>query len=153
MIEDRQSKMVRENIKLYNTKKQIEENARPAYITEYFSNRLFKKEYVPNDMSEEETAWGIIIRAKVKDTKKGEIIDKYIFKIFKPVKGNQTGMLCASFKGDEQNDIIDRLVAASAATGDENKDIKKKTKQQLCEHIARLLLNKNKLVLYPLYKP
>ena len=153
MIEDRQSKMVRENIKLYNTKKQMEENARPAYITEYFSNRLFKKEYVPNDMSEEETAWGIIIRAKVKDVKKGETIDKYIFKIFKPVKGNQTGMECVSFKREEQDNIIGKLVAASAAVGDENKDIKKKTKQQLCEHIARLLLNKNKLVLYPLYKP
>jgi len=148
MIEERQSKMVRENIKLYNAKKQMEENARPAYITEYFSNRVFKKEYVPNDMSEEETAWGIIIRAKVKDVKKGETIDKYIFKIFKPVAGNQTGMLCSSFKRDEQDNIVERLGAASAA-----KDIAKKNKHKICDHIAKLLLDKNKLVLYPLYKP
>ena len=145
MIEDRQSKMVRENIRLYNAKKQIEENARPAYITEYFSNRLFKREYVPNDMSEEETAWGIIIRDKAKNVKNGELIDKYIFKIFKPVAGNQTGMLCNSFKREEQDNILERLGAAGA--------IKGKTKHLLCEYIATLLLNKNKLVLYPLYKP
>jgi len=146
MIEDRQSKMVRENIKLYNTKKQIEENARPAYITEYFRNRLFKKEYIPNDMSEEETAWGIIIRAKVKDAKKGETIDKYIFKIFKPVKGNQTGMLCSSFKRDEQDNIIGSLAKGSTVHTKNNKN-------KICDHIAKLLLDKNKLVLYPLYKP
>ena len=146
MIEDRQSKMVRENIKLYNAKKQMEENARPAYITEYFSNRLFKKEYVPHDMSEEETAWGIIIRDKTKNVKKGELIDKYIFKIFKPVAGNQTGMLCTSFKREEQDHIIEKLANAGA-------NIKGKTKHLLCDHIATLLLNKNKLVLYPLYKP
>jgi hypothetical protein len=151
MIEERQSKMVRENIKLYNAKKQMEENARPAYIAEYFSNRVFKKEYVPNDMSEEETAWGIIIRAKVKDVKKGETIDKYIFKIFKPVAGNQTGMLCSSFKRDEQDNIVERLGAAGAASA--AKDIAKKNKHKICDHIAKLLLDKNKLVLYPLYKP
>jgi hypothetical protein len=151
IIEERQSKMVRENIKLYNAKKQMEENARPAYITEYFSNRVFKKEYVPNDMSEEETAWGIIIRAKVKDVKKGETIDKYIFKIFKPVAGNQTGMLCSSFKRDEQDNIVERLGVAGAASA--AKDIAKKNKHKICDHIAKLLLDKNKLVLYPLYKP
>lgn len=158
MIEDRQSKMVRENIKLYNTKTQMEENARPRYITEYFSNRLFKKEYVPHDMSDEETAWGIIIRDKPKKGTYDNTKDKYMFKIFKPVKGNQTGMVCTSFKGDEQNDIIDRLVAADAAdaasgSGAGYKDIKKKTKPILCEYIANLLLKQNKLVLYPLYKP
>jgi len=147
MIEERQSKMVRENIKLYNAKKQIEENARPAYITEYFSNRLFKKEYVPNDMSDEETAWGIIIRDKKdKKDKNGETNDKYIFKIFKPVKGNQTGMLCNSFKKDDYDNIIERLGAVATAATKNNKD-------KICEHIAKLLLDKNKLVLYPLYKP
>ena len=150
MIEERQSKMVRENIKLYNAKKQIEENARPAYITEYFSNRLFKKEYVPNDMSDEETAWGIIIRDKKdKKDKNGETNDKYIFKIFKPVKGNQTGMLCNSFKKEDYDNIVERLGAAAAAA----KDIAKINKIKICEHIAKLLLDKNKLVLYPLYKP
>jgi hypothetical protein len=146
MIEERQSKMVRENIKLYNAKKQMEENARPAYIAEYFSNRLFKKEYVPNDMSEEETAWGIIIRTKAKDVKKGEIIDKYIFKIFKPVAGNQTGMLCDSFKKEDYDNIVERL-------GVKATDIAKINKHKICEYIAKLLLDKNKLVLYPLYKP
>ena len=156
MIEERQSKMVRENIKLYNAKKQIEENARPAYITEYFSNRLFKKEYVPNDMSEEETAWGIIIRDKKdKKDKNGETNDKYIFKIFKPVKGNQTGMLCNSFKKEDYDNIIERLGAAKAAAAKAAaaKDIAKINKIKICEHIAKLLLDKNKLVLYPLYKP
>jgi hypothetical protein len=151
MIEDRQSKMVRENIKLYNTKTQMEENARPRYITEYFSNRLFKKEYVPHDMSDEETAWGIIIRDKPKKGTYDNTKDNYVFKIFKPVKGNQTGMVCTSFKGEEQNDIIERLVATEGAAG--YKDIKKKTKPLLCEYIANLLLKQNKLVLYPLYKP
>jgi hypothetical protein len=154
MIEEIQSKMVRENIKLYNTKKQMEENARPAYITEYFSNRLFKKEYVPNDMSDEETAWGIIIRDKNdKKDKKGETIDKYIFKIFKPVKGNQTGMLCNSFKKEDYDNIVERLGAAAKAANAANAANAKINKHKICEHIAKLLLDKNKLVLYPLYKP
>jgi hypothetical protein len=146
MIDDRQVKMIRENIKLYNAIKQMEENARPAYITEYFSNRIFKKVYIPHDMSEEETVWGIIIRAKVKD--KGETVDRYIFKVFKPVKGNLTGMECTSYKHEDYTLILNQLT-----TGVAGEDNKMKNKKVLCSHIANILLNKNKLVLYPLYKP
>jgi hypothetical protein len=151
MIEDKQSKMIRENIKLYNAKKQLEENARPAYITEYFSNRIFKRVYIPHDMSEEDTAWGIIIRSKVKG--KGETVDKYIFKVFKPVKGNLTGMECTSYNRKDQDNIISVLIASVAGVAGEDNNIKKKNKHLLCEDIAKLLLIKNKLVLYPLYKP
>ena len=136
MIDETQVKSIRDNIKLYNTTTKKEQNVRPTskYITEYFSNRINNKVYIPQLMEKEKTAWGIIARFK----------NKYILKIFTTGDGKKTGRVCESYTDEDHKLIINQLAGA---------DVKMKNKKLLCSHIGDLLLGKNKLVLFPLYKP
>lgn len=137
MIDDQQIKKIKESIKLYNTTTLSEQNIRPnsKYITEYFSNRINNKQYVPPDMTNEKTPWGIIVRVK----------NKYILKIFTTGDGKKTGRVCDTYTEEDHNMMISQLIPGEK--------VKMKNKKVLCSHIANILLRKNKLILFPLYKP
>jgi hypothetical protein len=138
MIDEMQVKKIRESIKLYNATTQSEQNVKPtsSYMTEYFSNRVYNKQYIPNDMTNEKTPWGIIVRSK----------NKYILKLFTTGDGKKTGRVCDTYTEEEHNTMLRQLIPDS-------EKIKMKNKKILCSHIANILLLKNKLILYPLYKP
>jgi DUF2075 family protein len=140
MIDETQMKSIRDNIKLYNTTTQKEQNVRPTskYITEYFSNRINNNVYVPQLMEKEKTPWGIIARSK----------NNYILKIFTTGDGKKTGRVCDTYNDEDHQTMINQLVASDAGV-----DVKMKNKKLLCNYIGDLLLRKNKLVLFPLYKP
>ena len=138
-IDEMQVIKLKKSIKLYNTTTNNEQNVGPAsvYIKEYFSNRINNNTYVPHDMTNEKTAWGIIVRSK----------NKYILKLFSPGDGKKTGRVCDTYTEEDHNTFISQLMPNAAGA------IKMKNKRLICSHIANLLLNKKKLVLYPLYKP
>ena len=138
MIDEMQGKKIRESIKLYNTTTQTEQNVKPnsPYMKEYFSNRVYNKQYIPNDMATEKTPWGIIVRSK----------NKYILKLFTTGDGKKTGRVCDTYTEEEHNTMIRQLIP-------DGENIKMKNKKLLCSHIANILLLKNKLILFPLYKP
>jgi hypothetical protein len=138
MIDEMQVKKIRESIKLYNTTTQSEQNVKPtsSYMTEYFSNRVYNKQYIPNDMTNEKTPWGIIVRSK----------NKYILKLFTTGDGKKTGRVCDTYTEEEHNTMLRQLIP-------DGENIKMKNKKILCSHIANILLLKNKLILFPLYKP
>ena len=138
-IDEIQVIKLKKNIKLFNTTTNNEQNVGPAsvYIKEFFSNRINNNIYIPNDMTNEKTAWGIIVRAK----------NKYILKLFSPGDGKKTGRVCDTYTDEDHNTFLSQLLQVS------NANIKMKNKRLLCSYIANLLLNKNKLILYPLYKP
>ena len=137
MIDDQQIKKIKESIKLYNTTTLSEQNIRPTskYMTEYFSNRINNKQYVPHDMTNEKTPWGIIVRVK----------NKYILKLFTTGDGKKTGRVCDTYTEEDHNMMISQLIPGEK--------VKMKNKKVLCSHIANILLRKNKLILFPLYKP
>ena len=112
------------------------------YIKEFFNNRIEDK-YIP-DMTTEQTAWGIIVRTKNKSKSNDKY--RYIFKLFSIGEGNKTGRVCETFTDKDHNEILNQLLP-----NEKMKDMK--NKKILCSYIANLLLNKNKLILYPLYKP
>jgi hypothetical protein len=138
-IDEMQIIKLKKNIKLFNTTTNNEQNVGPAsvYIKEFFSNRINNNTYVPQDMTNEKTAWGIIVRSK----------NKYILKLFSPGDGKKTGRVCDTYTEEDHNLFISQLMQNTGAI------VKMKNKRLICSHIANLLLNKKKLVLYPLYKP
>jgi hypothetical protein len=138
MIDEKQVKKIRESIKLFNTTTQKEENVKPIskYMTEFFNSRIYTNVYIPCDMTKEKTSWGIILRSK----------NKYILKIFTTGSGKKTGRVCETYTDEDHNVIINQLIIG-------DNDVKMKNKKVLCSHIANILLDKNKLILYPLYKP
>jgi hypothetical protein len=140
-IDEIQKTRIRKNIKLFNTTTNAEQNVGPASksIKEYFSNRINNNVYIPQDMTDEKTAWGIIVRSK----------NKYILKLFSTGDGKKTGRVCETFNEEEHNVFIEQLMPTNAAA----KKVKMKNKKILCSYIANILLNKNKLVLFPMYKP
>ena len=141
-IDELQVIKLKKNIKLYNTTTNNEQNVGPAsvYIKEYFNNRINNNSYIPQDMTNEKTAWGIIVRSK----------NKYILKLFSPGDGKKTGRVCDTYTEEDHKTFISQLMPnAAGAAG----VVKMKNKRLICNHIANLLLNKKKLILYPLYKP
>lgn len=137
MLDEMQIKKIKESIKLYNTSTQSEQNIRPGsiYMTEYFRNRINNKNYVPHDMTNEKTPWGIIVRSK----------NKYILKLFTTGDGKKTGRVCETYTEEDHNTMISQLIPGEK--------VKMKNKKVLCSYIANILLRKNKLILFPLYKP
>ena len=140
-IDEIQKTRIRKNIKLYNTTTNTEQNVGPASksIREYFSNRVNNNVYIPQDMTDEKTAWGIIVRSK----------NKYILKLFSTGDGKKTGRVCETYTEEDHDAFINQLIPTNAAA----KKVKMKNKKILCSYIANILLNKNKLVLFPMYKP
>ena len=140
-IDEIQKTRIRKNIKLYNTTTNTEQNVGPASksIREYFSNRVNNNVYIPQDMTDEKTAWGIIVRSK----------NKYILKLFTTGDGKKTGRVCETYTEEDHDTFINQLIPTNAAA----KKVKMKNKKILCSYIANILLNKNKLVLFPMYKP
>jgi hypothetical protein len=114
-----------------------EQNPRPQYIKEYYSNRINNNVYIPYDMTNEKTGWGIIVRAK----------NKYVLKLFTTGKGKKTGRVCSFYKDEERTIFLKELNMPKPPKA----NIKNRT--LLCSYIANILLSKNKLVIYPLYKP
>jgi len=139
-IDELQKIKIRKNIRLFNTKTNNEQNVGPTstYIRDYFNNRVNNNNYIPQDMTDEKTAWGIIVRSK----------NKYIFKLFSTGNGKKTGHVCDTYTDDDHTVFINQLVSSKAAG-----NVKMKNKKLLCSYIAKLLLDKNKLILFPLYKP
>ena len=136
-IDEMQKINIKKNIKLYNMNIKNEQNPRPQYIKEYFSNRINNNVYIPPDMTKEKTGWGIIVRAK----------DKYILKLFSTGDGKKTGRVCDTFKDEDQTVFLKELNTPKPPKANI------KNKKLLCSYIANILLNKNKLIIYPLYKP
>ena len=100
---------------------------------------------LPTDMSLEEMPWGFLEPFKNKDT----FINK--LKIFStdPVigKGKKTGRVCETYYDTDHNKFLNQI---NKTNGD---NYKFKNKKIYCNHIANKLLEKNKLLLLPLYKP
>jgi hypothetical protein len=143
-VYDNEINKMKRNIILYNMTTDNMQNITHSqkYIKEFFSNRINIK-YIP-DMTNENTAWGIIVRIKNKAETNNKY--KYIFKLFTIGDGNKTGRDCETLFKKDHNEILNQLTS--------NTKIKEmKNKNLLCNYIANLLLNKNKLILYPLYKP
>ena len=136
-IDEMQKINIKKNIKLYNMNIKNEQNPRPQYIKEYYSNRINNNVYIPYDMTNEKTGWGIIERSK----------NKYVLKLFTTGKGKKTGRVCNSYKDEEHTVFLKELNMPKPPKA----DIKNRT--LLCSYIANILLSKNKLVIYPLYKP
>ena len=134
-IDELQKIKIRKNIKLYNTTTNNEQNIGPTsiYIREYFNSHVNNNIYIPQDMTNEKTAWGIIVRFK----------DTYIFKLFSTGKGKKTGRKCVTLEIPELTTFLKELDTPKPRI----------KKELLCNYIAKLLLNKNKLILFPLYKP
>jgi hypothetical protein len=62
----------------------------------------------------------------------------------------KTGRVCDTYTEEDHKTFISKLMPnAAGAAG----VVKMKNKRLICNHIANLLLNKKKLILYPLYKP
>ena len=95
-------------------------------------------------MTTEKKSWGIIVRTKNKAKSNNKY--KYIFKLFSIGDGNKTGRVCETYTDKEHNEILNQLIPDTKIKEMKNKNI-------LCSYIANLLLNENKLILYPLYKP
>jgi len=142
-IDNKQIISIKKNIKLFNMKTNNEQNVGPSsiYIKEFFSNRINNNNYIPSDMTNEKTAWGIIVRSK----------NKYILKLFTTGDGKKTGRVCETFTYEDHTLFINQLTAEK--TTNVAKTIKMKNNKLLCNYIANLLISKNKLILYPLYKP
>jgi hypothetical protein len=68
-------------------------------------------------------------------------------KLFTTGNGKKTGRVCDTFKDEDHTILLKEL--------DTPKPPKTyiKNRTLLCSYIANILLNKNKLILYPLYKP
>ena len=100
---------------------------------------------LPQDMSLEEMPWGFLEPFKNKDT----FINK--LKIFStdPVigKGKKTGRVCETYYDIDHNKFLNQI---NKTNGD---NYKFKNKKIYCNQIANKLLEKNKLLLLPLYKP
>ena len=135
---------MKKNIILYNMTTNNKQNIilSQKYTKEFFNNRIHIK-YIP-DMTNEKTAWGIIVRIKNKAESKNKY--KYIFKLFTIGDGNKTGRDCETLFKKDHNEILNQLLPDKKIQDMKNKNI-------LCSYIANLLFNKNKLILYPLYKP
>ena len=142
-IDNKQIISIKKNIKLFNMKTNNEQNVGPSsiYIKEYFSNRINDNNYIPSDMTNEKTVWGIIVRSK----------NKYILKIFTIGEGKKTGRVCETFTYEDHTLFINQLTATKPSGA--AKTIKMKNNKLLCNYIANSLINKNKLILFPLYKP
>ena len=142
-IDNKQIISIKKNIKLLNMKTNNEHNVGPSsiYIKEYFSNRINDNNYIPSDMTNEKTVWGIIVRSK----------NKYILKIFTIGEGKKTGRVCETFTYEDHTLFINQLTATKPTGA--VKTIKMKNNKLLCNYIANSLINKNKLILFPLYKP
>jgi hypothetical protein len=136
-IDEMQKINIKKNIKLYNMNIKNEQNPRPQYIKEYYSNRKNNNVYIPYDMTKEKTGWGIIERLK----------NQYILKLFTTGKGKKTGRVCFTYKEEEHTAFLKELNMPKPPKADI------KNRRLLCSYIANILLNKNKLILYPLYKP
>ena len=136
-IDDMEKINIKKNIKLYNMNIKNMQNPRPQYIKEYFSNRINKNVYIPPDMTKEKTGWGIIVRVK----------NNYILKLFSTGDGKKTGRVCDTFKDEDQTVFLKELNTPKPPKANI------KNKKLLCSYIANILLNKNKLIIYPLYKP
>jgi hypothetical protein len=134
---------IEKNIILYNMTTNNNQNISKKYIKEFFSNRIHIK-YIP-DMTNEKTAWGIIVRVKNKKAESNNKF-KYIFNLFTIGNGNKTGRNCETLLAKVHNEILNQLISDEKIQDMKNNKI-------LCSYIANLLLNKNKLILYPLYKP
>ena len=134
-IDELQKIKIRKNIKLFNKNTNNEQNVGPTstYIRDYFNNRVNNNNYIPNDMTNEKTAWGIIVRSK----------NKYILKLFSTGKGKKTGRKCETLEIPELTTLLKELDTPKPRI----------KKELLCNYIAKLLLDKNKLILFPLYKP
>jgi hypothetical protein len=135
---------MKKNIILYNMTTNNKENIiiSQKYIKEFFNNRIHIK-YIP-DMTTEKKAWGIIVRTKNKAKSNNKY--RYIFKLFSIGDGNKTGRVCETYTDKDHNEILNQLIPDTKIKNMKNKNI-------LCSYIANLLLNENKLILYPLYKP
>ena len=143
-IDNKQIISIKKNIKLFNMKTNNEQNVGPSsiYIKDFFSNRINNNNYIPSDMTNEKTIWGIIVRSK----------NKYILKLFTTGEGKKTGRVCETFTYEDHTLFINQLTATKTTAV--AKTIKKmKNNKLLCNYIANTLIHKNKLILYPLYKP
>ena len=118
-------------------------------LTKRERDELFKSRKksinIPDDMTKEDMPWGTIESFKNKDN----FINK--LKIFStdPVvgKGIKTGRVCETYHDSDHNKFINQI----NKTKDEK--MKFKNKKLYCDYIANKLIELNKLVLLPIYKP
>ena len=108
-------------------------------LIELISNR---KEITIPDMTKEKILWGIYVPTLIKKDMNDM---NNIFKILSPGSsvGKKTGINCTSLKKNEHVNIYEQLHLTNI----------KNTKFTYCHNIALELLNINRLLLYPIYKP
>jgi hypothetical protein len=127
-------------VTLYNKVKKIEK----VGITETELKELKKNRYkmppIPKNMELEKMPYGIILPEENKKTKKF----KNILKIFSTDTDKGRGRTCSVWNISELDKFINQI---------DNSKIKMKNKDKLCSHIAEQLMDKNRLILLPVYKP
>jgi hypothetical protein len=128
------------DVTLYNKVKKIEK----VGITETELKELKKNRYkmppIPKNMELEKMPYGIILPEENKKTKKF----KNILKIFSTDTDKGRGRTCSVWNISELDKFINQI---------DNSKIKMKNKDKLCSHIAEQLMDKNRLILLPVYKP
>ena len=95
-------------------------------------------------MNQESLEWGLFIPTLIDKNNKNLL--KNVFKLLTPgvAYGKKTGIVCTSLRKENHSDIFKRL-----KIDDSNKN----TKNTYCNSIAIELLNINRILLYPIYKP
>ena len=128
------------DIILYNKVKKIEK----VGITETELKELKKNRYktpsIPKNMELEKMPFGIILPEEIKKTK--EI--KNVIKIFSTDTDKGRGRTCFVWNISELDKFMMQI---------DNSKIKMKNKDILCSHIAEKLMENNRLLLLPVYKP
>jgi hypothetical protein len=128
------------DIILYDNVKKIDKvGINESDLKELKKNRI-KIQSIPEDMRLEKMPYGIILPANDKYDKK----INNIMKIFSTDTDKGLGRTCRDWNIKELNKFTNQL---------DNINIKMKNKDILCNYIAELLMRKNRLLTFPIYKP
>tara|TARA_B100000795_G_scaffold270051_1_gene262237 strand:- start:16186 stop:19650 length:3465 start_codon:yes stop_codon:yes gene_type:complete len=132
------------DINIYSTETKKFENASKRMIDDFFKSRK-KKIELPFDITREEMPWGVIEPVKNKET----IINKFKIYSTDPIvgKGKKTGRVCDTYQDIDHNKFINQINKTKDG------EHKYKNKKFFCNVIANKLMDNNKLILLPLYKP
>ena len=125
---------------LYNDVKKIDKVGITETELKEIKKHRYKIQTIPANMELEKMPYGLILPDEDKKNKK----IKNIIKIFSTETDKGRGRKCKDWNITELNKFINQL---------DNDNTKMKNKELLCNYIAEELMKKNRLILFPIYKP
>jgi len=132
--------MSNNDIILYNDIKKIDKVGITETELKEIKKHRYKIQTIPVNMELEKMPFGLILPDEDKKSKK----IKNIVKIFSTDTDKGRGRKCKDWNITELNKFINQL---------DNDNTKMKNKELLCNYIAEELMKKNRLILFPVYKP